>query len=119
MTDTIKVEFIPALHWWGMAKWKLLEEYVSANDEISVPAGFISDGASIPWFARRLFSPTGRYFGAAIVHDFILVTEWDWPRANYQFWEELTALDIDDWRKHAIHTSVKLYYGWLKLTGKA
>lgn len=119
MTDTIKVEFIPADHWWQPAKWKLLESYESANGEISVPKDFISDGASIPWFARRMFSPVGRYFGAAIVHDYILVSEWDWPKANDQFWQELNALGIKSWRKSFILNSVKMYYGWLKLNGRA
>ena len=118
MTDTIKVEFIPPEKWWQRAKWKLLEDYTSANGEITAPKDFISDGASIPWFARRIFAPTGRYFGAAIVHDYILVMEWDWPKANQQFWEELNALGITSWRKSTLLAGVRLYRRWLRLMGR-
>jgi len=119
MTDTIKVEFIPANHWWNRAKWKLLEEYTSANNEVNVPVGFVSDGASVPWFFRPWFSPTGNYFGAALVHDYILIQDQNWPNANHQFWAELTALGIKTWRKTLLLAAVRLYYRWLHLLGKA
>ena len=117
--NEIIVKFIPADHWWQSSKWELKQDYTSHNGEVTVPAGFITDGASIPWFARRMFSPTGKYFGAAIVHDYILVKEWDWPKANRHFWAELNALGIRSWRKSTLLASVKLYYGWLKLNGRA
>lgn len=58
--------------------WKTLHEfrYVTAKGEvITVPAGFITDFASIPWFFRRLFQPaTGRHRRGAVVHDWIYRT---------------------------------------------
>jgi len=111
MKDTVVVKFIPAKYWWKRAKWELQEEYISSNGEVKVPAGFITDGASIPMFARAWFSPTGRYFGASIVHDYILVTERDWSKANDQFEAELNALGITKWRKVLLLASVKLW-GW-------
>ena len=90
----IHVRFIPPTKWWRRAKWELLNTYTSYNKNITVPAGFITDGASIPWFLRWRFSPTGRYFGAAIVHDFVLVEEQDWDKANEEFSDELDALGI-------------------------
>lgn len=117
-TNNIVVEFIPAPHWYSAARWKLNESYTSHNGEVVVPAGFITDGASIPWFARRMFSPTGNYFGAAIVHDYILVRDWDWPTANRQFSAELEALGIPGWRKTALLISVKLYGALLRLLGR-
>jgi len=117
-TNNIVVEFIPADHWWQPAKWKLKESYTSHNGEVRVPAGFITDGASIPWIFRRMFSPTGRYFGAAIIHDYILAKDWDWKNANHQFEVEMTALGIPGWRKSSILASVKLYRAWLRITGR-
>jgi hypothetical protein len=109
--DEIDVKFIPADNWWQCSMWKLLTDYTSANGEVNVPTGFITDGASIPFMFRRIFSPTGRYFGAAIVHDYILSTQWDWSKANAQFEQELNALGIIKWRKVSILTAVRLY-GW-------
>jgi len=108
MEREIKVKFIPAANWWKNAKWELLEAYTSYNDEITVHAGFITDGASIPIFARIWFSATGRYFGAAIVHDYILQSDGNWLRANDQFEEELLALQIAPWRKNLIMIAVTI-----------
>ena len=113
MPDTIKVEFIPAKHWYHRAKWKLLEDYTSNNGKVNAPAGFITDGASIPFFARRWFSPTGRYFGAAIVHDYVLVSEGNWKKANEEFDKEMRALAIDSWRRYIILGAVTAW-GWIK-----
>lgn len=115
MIDEIDVKFIPAEHWWKRAKWQLLTDYTSANGEVNVPTGFITDGASIPMFARSYFSPTGQYFGAAIVHDYIIRTTWDWSYGNDQFDREMIALSIPNWRKFIILNTVK-FVGWLLTT---
>lgn len=109
MTDTVVVKFIPAEHWWKRAKWELVEDYTSANGEVTVPKGFISDGASIPFFATSYFSATGRYFGAAIIHDYLIVVEKNWDKANDQFNKEMRALGIDSWRRYIMMWSVNLW----------
>ena len=109
----IRVEFIPPENWKKRAKWKLLEEYVSDNGNITVPVGFVSDGASIPRIGQWLFSPTGKAFGAAIVHDYILITSENWEHANREFEAELKALKLPWWRR-AILVGVVEGYGWIK-----
>jgi hypothetical protein len=44
----------------------------------TVPRGFITDLASIPWALRRLkaFSPNGRSRKAAVLHDYLYATNW-------------------------------------------
>lgn len=113
MRDTIVVKFIPAEKWYKRAKWELMEDYTSVNKETNVPIGFITDGASIPFMFRWIFSPTGRYFGAAIVHDYILVEEWDWPKANDEFEKEMKALGVKRWRRFFILNAVRLW-GWIQ-----
>jgi len=115
--DIIRVEFIPPKSWKDRAIWKLLDEYTSANNEIIVPVGFITDGASIPFFARKYFSPTGKYFGAAIVHDYVILSEQDWDEANYQFDEEIKTLGVGPIRHAVLLTAVKIW-GWFKKTFK-
>jgi hypothetical protein len=41
------------------------------HGEIEVPAGFLSDGASVPRVFWTILSPFGDYFGAALIHDFL------------------------------------------------
>ena len=108
-TSKIVVEFIPAEKWWKRAKWKLYVGYLSHNGKIDVPPGFISDGASIWLIFRPFFSPTGRYFGAAIIHDYILVTTQDWKTANKEFENEMDCLSIKNWRKTIMIKAVKLW----------
>lgn len=57
--------------------WQLAEpfafEWTSSDGLLTVarviPAGFITDGLSIPRLLRARFSPTGKSFRAAIAHD--------------------------------------------------
>ena len=107
--DDIKVQFIPPTHWWKRAKWKLLEDYTSNNGNVNAPTDFITDGASIPLFLRWAFSPTGKYFGAAIVHDYLLVTGAGWDKANEEFNCEMKALDVSSIRKSLILGGVNLW----------
>jgi hypothetical protein len=114
----IKVKFIPSSKWYERSKWELLKSYTSQNGEIKVPKGFITDGASIPLPLQTIFSPTGRYFGAAIIHDYVLTHICSWPEANKQFKEELIASDILKWRRVVIHAAVVVTYWCLKLIGR-
>ena len=41
--------------------------------EIAVPAGFVSDFASVPWWARWLLPADGPWTPAAVVHDYLCV----------------------------------------------
>ncbi len=114
----IKVQFIAPRRWWQQARWLLLEDYTSANGLVNVPYGFITDGASIPLIARMLFSPTGRYFGAAIIHDYIIKNEGNYPKAHKEMGREMDALGIAVWRKFFILTGVKSWSIFLQICGK-
>jgi len=111
----IKVSFIPPQRWMERAKWKLLADYVSHNGNVTVEAGFISDGATIFWALRWLFSPTGKYFGAAIIHDYIIKEHNDWHKANEEFEFEMEELNVRSWRRNLMVGAVKL---WTRIKGK-
>lgn len=40
---------------------------------ITVPIGFLTDFASIPWPMNLLFKPEGKWAKAAVIHDYMLV----------------------------------------------
>ena len=105
----IHVKHLPATAWWRSSRWQLLKEYVSHSKDIVVPIDFISDGATIPFFLRGYFSPTGRYFGAAIVHDYIVDVKHDWAKANKEFELEMHALNVVTWRRIPMIKAVELW----------
>lgn len=63
ITDNPKLEYLV-----GANKFRLLEDYVT--EEITVPAGFVTDGASTGRLLQTLFPSFYKYFPAAIVHDY-------------------------------------------------
>ncbi len=52
----------------------LLYRVQKTGRTITVPAGFVTDFASVPWYARSVISVLGRHSIAAIVHDYLY---WD------------------------------------------
>jgi hypothetical protein len=54
--------------------WKLLADlvYEGRDDDFRVPAGFITDFASVPAFMRGIIDDTGKWTKAAVVHDYLL-----------------------------------------------
>lgn len=44
-------------------------------DKILVPQGFITNGASVPPLIRKVVSPTGAMFRAAVVHDYLYYSQ--------------------------------------------
>lgn len=52
---------------------KGIEEYdeLFGGGLVTVPAGFITDLASIPWPYNKVFKPDGKWSRAAVVHDYL------------------------------------------------
>lgn len=71
--------------------WETLEAVVfvlPSSHTITVPPGFLTDGASVPWIFRGVFPRVDRYFAAAVVHDWLYRTggRVDWqPQALGQY----------------------------------
>ncbi|MCG2663353.1 DUF1353 domain-containing protein [Brevundimonas sp.] len=75
----------------GRAVWRVLEPIIlrfllvptplDTPRYFMIPAGFETDGASIPWWARWKFDPWGRVGLAAVLHDYLLslpnVRKWE------------------------------------------
>jgi len=98
--------------------WMLLAEmrYVtSSGDVIYVPAGFVTDFASVPWFFRRLIPPaTGRYRRAASLHDYIYrETTLDIPRGvgDEIFLEAMIADGVPEWQRTTMYHAVDKFGG--------
>jgi uncharacterized protein DUF1353 len=64
----------PKLEWLEDTTAKLLEDvvYKTEADTFVVPAGYVTDGASVPRSLSWLYPKYGAYLKAAIVHDWLI-----------------------------------------------
>lgn len=96
ITGAFQVEEVPGDSQGGRACVRLLEPLVyhvghaESPEIITVPAGFKTDFASIPWGLWNLFPPLGPWARPAIIHDFLYATEghgwWQQPGKALRKW---------------------------------
>ncbi len=88
--------------------------YVSSRGAITVPLGFITDGASIPRTFWTLLGPFGPYFEAAVIHDF-LYSPWNRRFTRLEvdqlFKEAMFNLGLDWPRRELIYRAVRAFGG--------
>lgn len=77
---------------------------------IHVPAGYVTDFASVPRMFWRVFPPTGRYNRAAIVHDYLYTNATACSRffADGLFRELMLHLGVPMWRRVLMFYAVRL-----------
>lgn len=102
----------------GDKHWKLrypFEYHVGSKQSniiISVPAGFITDFASIPRIFWTILPPWGRYGKAAIIHDYLYVTHrFSRKQADDIFLEAMGVLKVSKWKRWVMYRSVRAW-GW-------
>jgi len=102
----------------GEAMWFLLRDPIgwrsNPGDEqqyhpADVPAGFVTDLASVPWYLWNWLSNDGLYLHAAIIHDWLY---WDQARARDEadnvLWIDMTDLKVGYLTRQAIYQGVHL-----------
>lgn len=103
----------------GDAMWFLLHDFIgwrpNAGDEqhyapIDVPAGFVTDLASIPWYLWSWLPNDGPYMHAAIIHDWIY---WDQSRSREEadniLWIDMTDLGVGYLTRQMIYQAVSRF----------
>jgi len=106
----LTVTHIPPAHWWQRAQWCLRHDLPVVG--ITVPAGFVTDAISTPWFMFWLVSPTGRGFPAAVLHDYMLSLLPDGESrldADELFQDALVACAVSPWRAKGMFYAVRAY----------
>jgi len=74
-------QFLSPLHHWrtGPREAVLLADFRYASDiadaVITVPEGFVYDGASVPQAAWSIVRPFGRTLRASVIHDWLFVAQ--------------------------------------------
>ncbi|HAG2581977.1 TPA: DUF1353 domain-containing protein [Salmonella enterica] len=80
------------------------------SDVISVPAGFVTDLASVPRIFWTLLPPDGKYAKAAIIHDYLydnaLRTK---KEADKIFLDGMTVLGVPKWKRTVMYWAVRLF----------
>ena len=94
--------------------WQLLHElrYATGTGEvIYIPAGFITDFASIPKFFRRVYQPaTGKHRRGSVIHDYIYRTDslnYTRKQADQVFLEIMELDGVSRFDRKAIYYSVR------------
>ncbi|EFR3310104.1 DUF1353 domain-containing protein [Salmonella enterica] len=96
-------------------KWRVYEPfefYLSDDnsDVIEVPAGFVTDLASVPRIFWTLLPPDGKYAKAAIIHDWMydnaLRTK---KEADLIFLDGMTVLGVPKWKRIIMYYAVRLF----------
>lgn len=107
----------------GADHWRVLRPfrfYVGSQRAwVSVPAGYLTDGASVPRALWSLIPPWGAYGQAAVVHDlvceYLSITVDGAPKAVTRaecdsiLLEAMTVLDVPDLQRTAIYDAVVAY----------
>lgn len=88
-------------------------KYDSSVGTFTVPAGFVTDFASIPKPLWNLLPPTGSYGKAAVVHDFLYRTPGQASKeiADAIFLEAMAALDVGVFTRYTMYLAVRLFGG--------
>lgn len=87
--------------------------YDSSVGVITVPAGFVTDFASVPKLLWNVLPPFGRYGKAAIVHDYLYRTQGyaSKPVADAIFLEAMKALGVPTLTRYVMFYAVRLFGG--------
>lgn len=94
--------------------------FYSSKGLITVKAGFVTDGASIPKVFQNILGPFGEYFQSALVHD------WNYSPNNTiytrrecddLFLEGMEYLEVPFITRKAIYYAVRMF-GWQFYHGK-
>ena len=98
-------------------EWEIVEDYVYINRQgslhLTVEAGFVFDGASIPRVFWRLIGPpmAGKYAHASLIHDYLYVHQKSLitRKAADDIMLEIMQEDgVSWWKRNAIHRGVRL-----------
>lgn len=97
--------------------WRLVQKLVYHSDiaghDISVPAGFVTDFASVPRIPLAYWLTGNTAHEAAVIHDFLyqshLVTR---KMADSVLFEAMGVTDIPLWRRRLIYGAVR-GFGWM------
>jgi hypothetical protein len=106
---SIRVEILLPKKLFSKVRYRLLQSINLCG--VTVPIGFVSDGASVPRLLWFIFPPVGRYFQAAVVHDWLLANNHPWMKANKLFLQALKEQGIPWCARYPMYGATVLWKG--------
>tara|TARA_Y100000310_G_scaffold325691_2_gene389529 strand:- start:2007 stop:2372 length:366 start_codon:yes stop_codon:yes gene_type:complete len=111
-TRSLMVTYLPEINMFRVERafvYKVGFEF--SNESVVVPEGFLTDFASVPWWAQWLISKTGKYNQAAVLHDYMydkLSWRYTKERADFIFYEAMKVLNVPVWRRELMFLGVQI-----------
>jgi hypothetical protein len=117
---------------WGLQRALVYVAGEARREEITIPAGFVTDLASIPRAVWSFYPPDGPWVKAAVVHDFLYYTQGDgewygrkgvsrrrpYSRAESDgiLWEAMADRGVGWWARFVIWAAVRIggWIGWAR-----
>jgi hypothetical protein len=115
---------------WGVQRPIAYQTGEDPGEIITVPAGFVTDLASIPRPVWSFYPPDGPWVKGAVIHDFLYYTQGDglWGKthgitrdrpytraqSDHVLWEAMKDRGIHAWARFVIWAAVRLggWIGW-------
>lgn len=100
----------------AMRRWILQRDFLVhirigvKVQSVTVPKGFITDFASVPRALQWLIPPMGRYGAAAVVHDYLCVTNHvSRKEADVIFLHLMRQEGVKPWKAYLMYAAVRAY----------
>ncbi|EAO0947453.1 DUF1353 domain-containing protein [Salmonella enterica] len=99
----------------GHYNWRVHEPFAfylsdDESDVIEVPAGFVTDLATVPRIFWSVMPPDGKYAKAAIIHDYLydnaLRTK---KEADLIFLDGMAVLGVPKWKRIVMYLAVRIF----------
>ncbi|EAR0004378.1 DUF1353 domain-containing protein [Salmonella enterica subsp. diarizonae] len=99
----------------GHYNWRVYEPFAfylsdDNSDVIEVPAGFVTDLATVPRVFWSVMPPDGKYAKAAIIHDYLydnaLRTK---KEADLIFLDGMAVLGVPKWKRIVMYLAVRIF----------
>lgn len=91
----------------GKAKIRLTRDHEVRG--VTIPAGYVTDGATSPRFLWAIFPPVSAYWEATLLHDWMLHAGHDRKYADHQFAKTMKELGIHVVFRAVMFYSVRIY----------
>ena len=106
----------PRVHWLSCGIRFAFDEFWGFEIDgkrYRIAPGFVSDGASVPWYGRAFVPRTGSHLFAAIVHDWALKQGWGWVKSNRLMMAAMRSHSLRNpvsrSRQILIYTAISIY----------
>ncbi|HCM1892608.1 TPA: DUF1353 domain-containing protein [Salmonella enterica subsp. diarizonae serovar 57:c:e,n,x,z15] len=95
--------------------WRVYEPFAfylsdDESDVIEVPAGFVTDLATVPRIFWSVMPPDGKYAKAAIIHDYLYDNALRTKReADLIFLDGMAVLGVPKWKRIVMYLAVRIF----------